>query len=233
MSVESIREHCPTLRNGQASVAKGSERIHQSRIARAPRLDVYIRMRNQADERKGGDSSTGSHSSSRRTSRSDEGSAPSGEHAHQHLGYVLRLMSAAKSLCGLLLATVCAILLCLSYIMGSFVLWVLGIGMLFGKLGAELRKWRAEIWKTDESEQRGALIPDAMPGQEDGDHWERAYELAMLRNHGVREDCGQAHFHVVPFLKSLTGLDTQHLAQLTKERDERSKFEKELIEVRF
>lgn len=142
-------------------------------------------------------------------------------------------MSAAKSLAGLLVAVVCATLLCLSYIVGSFILWVLGIGMLLGKLGAELRKWWVEIWKKNQSEQRGVLIPDAMPGQEDGDHWERAWELAKLRNHGVREDRGQAHFHVVPFLKSLTGLDTQHLAKLTKERDERSKFEKELIEVRL
>lgn len=146
----------------------------------------------------------------------------------QHLGYVLRLLSAAASFVGLIVATGCAVLLCLSYIVGSFVLWVLGIGMLLGKLGAEFWSW---LVGEKQNDHRDVLIPDAMPGQEDGDHWRRAWELAMLRNHGVREDCGQAHFHVVPFLKSLTGLDTQHLAKLTTERDERWKSERELIEV--
>eukprot|EP00903_Cladosiphon_okamuranus_P014653 g13587.t1 len=194
-----------------------------------------------------GGKNTGAPGSSRwncclRRKKRDGGSTPPGgqddsntgnnidDRANQHLGYFLRIMSAAKSLVGLVLATICAVGLCILYIAGSFILWVLGWGMLVRKLVAELWEWE------DSQTEYGVAPPDAMPGQEGGDHWERAWELARRRNQGVREDYGPARFHfgpfyVVPFLKSLTGLESQHLARLTKERDERSMFEQELIEV--
>lgn len=74
-------------------------------------------------------------------------------------------------------------------------------------------------------------IPEVVPGQEGGNHWENAWDLANLRNHGIREDCKHPHFYVVPFLKSKTGLDMPHLARLTKSRDEKLKSERELVEV--
>ncbi|CAB1107646.1 unnamed protein product [Ectocarpus sp. CCAP 1310/34] len=47
----------------------------------------------------------------------------------------------------------------------------------------------------------------------------------------ARANRAQAHFRVAPLLKSKTGLDMKHLAQLTKNRDDESNSEAKLIEV--
>lgn len=106
-------------------------------------------------------------------------------------------------------------MLCLVYILGTFVLWILGI--------YRICEWMELNWK-----KRGGNTPEAMPGQEHGGTWHRAWVLARLRNHGVH---GQAQFNGVPFLKSRTGIDVQHLAWLTKARDAKSKSVQELIEA--
>ncbi|CAM9206508.1 unnamed protein product [Ectocarpus fasciculatus] len=133
-------------------------------------------------------------------------------------GYFRRFLSGIKSLCYLLIAMVGASFLCLLYIFATTILWAVGI-------------WMIVIWVYSNWEEKKGNVPEAMPGQEDGHHWIRAWELASLRNQGVRANRGQAHFHVVPLLKSKTGLDMQHLAQLTKNRDDKSNSEAKLIEV--
>lgn len=141
------------------------------------------------------------------------------EDCRPHRGYFRRLLRATKSSVYLLASSFLAILLCLLYIIGSILLWFIGI---WGVIDWVLKNWKEK--KSD--------IPEAMPGQEQGgDHWKRAWQLTTLRNHGAREDRGQEHFHVLPFLKSKTGVNVQHLARLTKTRDEKSKSEEELIEV--
>lgn len=135
-----------------------------------------------------------------------------------HPGYFRRFCSGLNACVILIFATFGAVLLCLLYIIGSIILWCVGICMIF--------KWCETNWNRKDDD-----IPEAMPGQEHGHHWERAWELATLRNHGVREDGSQAHFHVVPFLKSKTGVDMKHLTRLTKARDEKTKSEEELADV--
>lgn len=135
-----------------------------------------------------------------------------------HPGYFRRFCSGVQTSVVLIFATLAAVLLCLSYIIGAIILWCVGIRMIFA--------WCRANWKRKDN-----AMPEAMPGQEYGDHWERAWELATLRNHGVREDGSQAHFHVVPFLKSKTGVDMQHLTRLTKARDPKTKSDKELMDV--
>lgn len=156
-------------------------------------------------------------------------------------GYFVRLWKVVCSLLFLVLVTAGATVLCLLYVIGSILLWVCGICCI--PLWVE-RNWKETIREKLSGEtpatmpgqdspkaMPGQEIPEAMPGQEIGDAWERAYELVKLRNHGVREDRGQTHFHVVPFLKSKTGLNMQHLMSLTKSRDERLKSELELSKV--
>lgn len=133
-------------------------------------------------------------------------------------GYFRALGSGTKGFFYLLLAIVGALVLCFFYILGSVLLWIIGMCRIF--------RWMVDIWKEDKDN-----IPEAMPGQENGDHWKRAWELARRRNNGVREHGGRPHFHVVPLLKSRTGLDTQHLARLINARDTKSKSKEELIRV--
>lgn len=141
-------------------------------------------------------------------------------------GYFWRFLFFFGSFVLLIVMTVCAVILCLSYIVGSFILWILGIWMLVSEQFVVLIKWIMERGREDAPNAHVPDIPDAMPGQEGGIHWQRAWELATLRNGGV-----QGHFHVGPFLKSKKGLDMQHLARLVKDRDAKSKFEEELIKV--
>eukprot|EP00903_Cladosiphon_okamuranus_P014650 g13585.t1 len=85
-----------------------------------------------------------------------------------------------------------------------------------------------------DEEQEGVKVedaPEAMPGQEQGDHWKNAWNLAKSRNHGFRVDCEHPHFNVVPFLESKTGLSMQHLGRQTKLHDDKTKSEEELVEV--
>lgn len=133
-------------------------------------------------------------------------------------GYFWALVSGMQAFVLMLFATVGASVLCFTYILGSMILWVLGI-------------CRISVWLKDNWGVRDKNIPESMPGQENTDHWERAWELACLRNNGVRDKGTQAHFHIVPLLKSKAGLDMQHLAQLSKTRDPKSKSEQELAEV--
>lgn len=148
----------------------------------------------------------------------DDGDDVDDDNDKPHPGYFRRFLSGIKSVCSLLIAILGASLLCLLYIFATIILWAVGVWMIF--------TWVYSNW-----EEKNGNMPEAMPGQEDGDHWKRAWELASLRNQGVRENRGQVHFHVVPFLKSKTGLDMQHLAQLTKNRDDKSNSEAKLIEV--
>lgn len=136
----------------------------------------------------------------------------------QHPGYFRHLLFVMSKFGALAVAMLVASVLCFLYIVGTIILWFVGIFGIFD--------WVASNWK--ESQEN---IPKAMPGQEHGDHWKRAWELASLRNHGVSEGRNRGHFNVVPFLKSKTGLDMQHLMRLTKARDAKSKSEEELIEV--
>ncbi|CAM9807163.1 unnamed protein product [Ectocarpus sp. 6 AP-2014] len=134
-----------------------------------------------------------------------------------HPGYFRRIFITFLWSAVLVVATAVAAILCALYILFSIVLWFVGLHMIY--------KWVRTNW-TPKSNDR----PSAMPGQEEGDHWQRAWDLVSLRNHGVREDFDQAHFNVLPFLKSKTGLDRQHLAWLTKARDDKSKSEEDLID---
>ncbi|CBN74319.1 Transient Receptor Potential Channel. Partial sequence [Ectocarpus siliculosus] len=134
-----------------------------------------------------------------------------------HPGYFRRIFITFLWSAVLVVATAVAAILCALYILFSVVLWFVGLHMIY--------KWVRTNW-TPESNDR----PRAMPGQEEGDHWQRAWDLVSLRNHGVREDFDQAHFNVLPFLKSKTGLDRQHLAWLTKARDDKAKSEEDLID---
>ncbi|CAM9931417.1 unnamed protein product, partial [Ectocarpus sp. 13 AM-2016] len=134
-----------------------------------------------------------------------------------HPGYFRRILMTFLWSAVLVVATAVAAILCASYIFLSVVLWFVGLHMIF--------KWVRTNWTP---KRKGR--PTAMPGQEEGDHWQRAWDLVSLRNHGVREDFDQAHFNVLPFLKSKTGLDRQHLAWLTKARDDKSKSEEDLID---
>lgn len=138
----------------------------------------------------------------------------------KELEFLERVESIAKQFAAFVFAPVGASVLYLLYVVGTIFLWGVGFVGIF--------KWVISTWKKRD---RNNNIPEAMPGQELGEHWERAWELASLRNHGVREDRGQAHFNVVPFLKSQTGLDMQHLMRLAKARDAKSKSEQELIAV--
>ncbi|CAM9397930.1 unnamed protein product [Ectocarpus fasciculatus] len=134
-----------------------------------------------------------------------------------HPGYFRRLLMTFLWSAVLVVATAVAAILCALYIFLSVVLWFVGLHMIY--------KWVRRNWTPKRNN-----IPRAMPGQEDGDHWQRAWKLVSLRNHGVREDFDQAHFNVLPFLKSKTGLDRQHLAWLTKARDDKSKSKEDLID---
>ena len=133
-------------------------------------------------------------------------------------GYFWALFSGMRTVVVLLVAIVIASMLCFFYIICSVLLWVLGIYGIY-------------VWLKDNWEKNDRKIPKAMPGQEKTDHWVRAWQLAHLRNNGIREEGAQANFHVVPLLKSKTGLDMQHLARLSKARDAKTKSEKELVEV--
>ncbi|CAM9266687.1 unnamed protein product [Ectocarpus sp. 4 AP-2014] len=135
-----------------------------------------------------------------------------------HPGYFRRLLIAVFWSAVLVVATAVAAFLCALYIFLSVVLWLVGLHMIY--------KWVQKNWTRNTDD-----IPGALAGQEDGDHWQRAWELVSLRNHGVRGDFDNAHFNVLPFLKSKTGLDRQHLAWLTKARYDKSKCEKELTDV--
>ncbi|CAM9237184.1 unnamed protein product [Ectocarpus sp. 12 AP-2014] len=135
-----------------------------------------------------------------------------------HPGYFRRLLIAVFWSAVLVVATAVAAFLSALYIFLSVVLWLVGLHMIY--------KWVRKNWTRNTDD-----IPGALAGQEDGDHWQRAWELVSLRNHGVREDFDNAHFNVLPFLKSKTGLDRQHLARLTKARDGKSECEKELTHV--
>eukprot|EP00903_Cladosiphon_okamuranus_P014652 g13586.t1 len=133
-------------------------------------------------------------------------------------GYFWALFSGIKAIGGLLFGIMGASALCFTYILCSILLWALGQFM--------VGKWLVDNWGEPEEN-----IPEAMAGQEKTCHWKRAWELACLRNNGVREEDAQANFHVVPLLKSKTGLDMQHLARLSNARDAKSTSEKELMEV--
>lgn len=119
----------------------------------------------------------------------------------------------------LIVTTLGAAILCFFYSIGSIALWIAGAFRLWW--------WLKENWKKKVEEK----IPEAMAGQEKGSHWETAWDLANLRNHGISADCKLPHFNVIPFLKSKTGLDMRHLAHLTISRDETSKVEEELVRV--
>ena len=134
-------------------------------------------------------------------------------------GYLRELESAVCVLGLLVVASLVAAMLCFSYIVGSFILW--------GSGHYRLLEWLQNNWGKESDDN----TPEAMAGQESGKHWENAWALANLRNHGIRENSKHPHFYVVPFLKSKTGLDMQHLARLTSSRDGKSKSEKELVEV--
>ncbi|CAM9154356.1 unnamed protein product [Ectocarpus fasciculatus] len=135
-----------------------------------------------------------------------------------HPGYFRRLVITVLWSAVLVGATVLAAILCALYIFLSVILWFVGLHMIY--------KWVRKNWTKNTDD-----IPGALAGQEDGEHWQRAWELVSLRNHGIREDFDQAHFNVLPFLKSKTGLDRQHLTWLTKAQDTKSKCEKELTDV--
>ena len=135
------------------------------------------------------------------------------------MGYFQELLSTAFAFSVLVFAMACAIALCFLYIVGSVVLWALGV--------IRLGKWLKEKWGSGNDDR----VPEAMPGQDGGRHWKNAWDLANLRNHGIREDCKHPHFYVVPFLKSKTGFDTPHLARLTKSKDEKLQSERDLVEI--
>lgn len=134
-------------------------------------------------------------------------------------GYFYALASLViRGSVGLTIGTVSGIALCLCYIIGSVALWAAGMVWLLS--------WLRKNWAKNVED-----MPEAMPGQEHGDHWKNAWDLAKSRNHGFRVDCEHPHFNVLPFLKSKTGLSMQHLASLTKLHDEKSKSDEELVEV--
>lgn len=143
-------------------------------------------------------------------------------------GYFWKFLYAIESSVVLPAMIVCAVILCASYILASCILWGLGMYVLLASPWAE-RKGQDSERMGEGAQDSQALkgMPDPMPGQEMGCHWERAWELATLRNNGVQRD-----FHVGLFLKSKTGLDKQQLALLIKDRDATTKFEGELVEVR-
>lgn len=91
--------------------------------------------------------------------------------------------------------------------------------------------WLIENWREENNERNNEYIPAAMPGQDGGHHWKNAWDLANVRNHGIREDCKHPHFYAIPFLRSKTGFETSHLARLTKSRDEKLKSERDLVEI--
>ena len=142
-----------------------------------------------------------------------------GEVANVHRGYLGRLLSAMLSCVFLLVATGPALVLCFLYVLGTFVLWALGIYRIIGK------------WMRLSLNERGRKTPEAMPGLADGCTWDRAWEFASRWNHGVSEIRGYAHFNVAQFLKSNTGMNLHHLASVVKARDAKSKSEKEGIEA--
>ncbi|CBN74318.1 Ankyrin Repeat Transient Receptor Potential Channel [Ectocarpus siliculosus] len=148
----------------------------------------------------------------------DDGDDVDDDKEKPHLGYFRRFLSGIKSMCSLLVAMVAASFLCLLYIFATMILWAVGI-------------WMVVTWVYSNWDKKNGDMPEPMPGQEDGHHWKRAWELASLRNQGARANRGQAHFHIAPLLKSKTGLDMQHLAQLTKNRHDESNSEAKLIEV--
>eukprot|EP00752_Nemacystus_decipiens_P011859 g10519.t1 len=154
---------------------------------------------------------------------SDESDQEQEEHgtkvkAPRERGYFDALVSLVGGVVGLAVGTVGGTVLCLFYIAGSVILWAAGILWLL--------PWLCENWNKSTED-----TPEAMPGQEQGDHWKNAWNLVKSRNHGFRVDCEHPHFNVVPFLTSKTGLGMQHLARLTKLHDEKSKSEKDLVDV--
>lgn len=64
--------------------------------------------------------------------------------------------------------------------------------------------------------------PTAMPGQERGGHWEHAWEVVRAGNHRIRQVSESAHFHILPLLKSTTGLDMERLVMVIKHRNAKS-----------
>lgn len=142
-----------------------------------------------------------------------------GEENNSSPGYVRELASVVCALLIMIVAMAFATMFCLLYIFGAIILWIMGA-------------FRLLVWLWNNcSQNRDDKNPEAMPGQEGGSHWVNAWKLANLRNHGIREDREHPHFYVVPFLKSKTGLDMQHLARMANIRDEKSNSEKELVEV--
>lgn len=132
-------------------------------------------------------------------------------------GYFQRLILYVE-LCGKFLAATLggSVLICL-YILGTFVLWFHGMYKIF--------EWSNEMHR---SIYKISDRLDPVPGQEHGDTWQKACKLARLKNHGAHD---QAHFNVVPFLKSSKGIDVQHLVRLTKSRDAKSQSDQELVGV--
>lgn len=134
-------------------------------------------------------------------------------------GYFYKLLLAVSALVALVVTTVVATLLCFFYIFGSVILWSCGFCRLFGLL-----------YKRREGQPK-KMIPEAMAGQEGGKLWERAWDLANKGNHGIRRGCHHPNFHVVPFLKSKTGLDIHNLVRMTSIKDEKLESHKQLVQV--
>lgn len=124
-----------------------------------------------------------------------------------------RVWSALRVFALLVVAIPFAFALCLLYIVGDFVLWVVGLWMICTGLQ---KNWH----KKNDDVIRG---PKAMPGQEEGDHWKTAWELAKLQNqrsYEVYEDRARVHFNVVSFAQRKTGLSMENLVRLAKARHE-------------
>eukprot|EP00903_Cladosiphon_okamuranus_P014655 g13588.t2 len=144
---------------------------------------------------------------------------PNKGYFREPLGYCRGLLWMGIAFGVLVFATACASVFCFLYIIASVILWVSGI--------VHLGCWLNKEWQKENTE----LVPESMPGLDGGNHWENAWDLANLRNHGIREDCKHPHFNPVPFLKSKTGFDSSHLARLTKSRDEKLESERDLVEI--
>lgn len=79
-----------------------------------------------------------------------------------------------------------------------------------------------------------------MPGEENGEFWLNAWELAQSRNiSSTRGKQKEAHFNVEPLLTSTTGLRMSHLVMLVKSqndgssRAERQKLDEIHLQTRY
>lgn len=135
----------------------------------------------------------------------DDESDDEGEDRENQLdtGRAWASLVAIKKVALLAVAVVCASALCFLYIIGTVLLWFVGIIGIFRICARE----------ASNSKMVDGNIPKAMPGQEHGDHLKRAWELVNMRNCTSLENRDQMHFNVGSFLTGISGLNKEDLVR--------------------